>query len=104
MTKHLVRAILPALVAAPLPLAAAAQEKLPPGAKVVRLEARPAAVHLKQPFDYAQLLVSARLETGELIDATRLAQLDRPAALVKVSPAGLVRPAADGQGEIRASL
>ena len=33
--------------------APAQEEKLPPGAKVVRIEATPPAVTLKNPFDYA---------------------------------------------------
>jgi hypothetical protein len=81
---------------------AAAQEKLPAGAKVVRLRAEPAAVELKHPFDYRQLRIDADLDTGDVIDVTRIAQLKAPAA-VKLSPVGLIRPAADGAGEIAVS-
>src|SRR6266851_2863594 len=73
-----------------------AQEKLPPNAKVVRLEARPDAIALKTQFEYAQLLLTAQLESGEKVDVTRLAQIEKPANLVEVSATGLVRPKADG--------
>jgi hypothetical protein len=81
--------------------AAGAQEKLPPGAKVIKVEAQPAAVTLKGPFDYVQLLVVGQLDSGERIDVTRIATLDKPANFVKVSPTGLARPVADGSGELK---
>ncbi|HLW63886.1 MAG TPA: DUF1549 domain-containing protein [Gemmataceae bacterium] len=80
-----------------------AQEKLPAGAQVVRLEAAPASVELKQPYDYRQLLITAHLATGEKLDATRMVAITAPAC-VKVSPTGQVRPAADGQGELTFAL
>jgi hypothetical protein len=79
---------------------APAQEKLPDGAKVLKLEARPTGIKLAGPFEYAQLLVTARLEGGEVVDATRIAQMNVPVGLVAVSPVGLVRPTGDGAGEI----
>ncbi|MBV9122918.1 MAG: Ig-like domain-containing protein, partial [Planctomycetes bacterium] len=79
-------------------------EKLLPGAKVVRLEARPAAITLKTPFEYAQLLLTAQLDNGDRIDVTRLAKVDRPASLVSFSDHGLVRPLGNGQGELNCAL
>jgi hypothetical protein len=81
-----------------------ATETLPSGAKVVRLEATPTTIDLKHPYDYRQILVTAKLESGETIDATRLAPLSAPADLVKISPTGLVRPVKDGDGIISMSL
>jgi hypothetical protein len=78
---------------------ASAQEKLPANAKVVKLEATPNAFELKNPFDYRQLRIDATLDNGDVIDATRLVQVKPPATL-KVSPTGLVRPVADGKGEL----
>lgn len=83
---------------------AAAQEKLPADAQVVRLEARPVAVTLRNPFEYSQLVLSADLATGERIDVTRMVQLTKPSALVSVSSTGLIRPLADGKGELTFSL
>ncbi|MBX9579682.1 MAG: DUF1553 domain-containing protein [Gemmataceae bacterium] len=82
---------------------AAAQEALPAGATVTKLEARPAAVKLDGPFAYAQVLVTAHLAGGDTLDVTRMAKLDAPADLVAASN-GLVRPKADGSGAIAVSL
>lgn len=79
-------------------------EQLPAGTKVVRLEATPAAIELKHRYDYRQILVTAQLESGEKIDATRMAPFAAPPELIKISPNGLVRPVADGQGEITMSF
>jgi hypothetical protein len=83
---------------------AGAQEKLPAKAKVVRLEAFPAAVELNTPYDYRQLLLTGHLESGDRIDVTRLATVEAAGNLVKVSPTGLVRSAADGSGNLRFTL
>lgn len=88
-------AFLPASV-----VAASAQEKLPDNAKVVQIEAKPAAIQLKSPFDYSQLILTAKLDNGDIVDVTRIAQIQSPGNLLKVSPAGIVRPAADGTGEL----
>jgi hypothetical protein len=82
---------------------AAAQDKLPPGAKVVKLEFAPAKIELKTPFEYRQLLVTGILDNGDRVDLTRLAKFTAPAA-VKVSDAGQVRPVSDGQGELKLSF
>ena len=82
---------------------AAAQEALPAGATVERLEARPASVNLSGPFSYAQLVVTAHLTGGEAVDVTRMAKFDAPAGLVSMAN-GLVRPKADGSGAIAVGL
>jgi hypothetical protein len=80
---------------------AGAQEKLPPGAKVVKVEVRPERVELKTPFEYRQLLVTGVLENGDRVDLTRQAKFAAPTGLVKVSDVGQVRPAGDGKGDIK---
>ena len=76
-----------------------AQEKLPDGAKVAKLDVRPAKVELTGPFAYSQLLVTATLDTGETVDVTRIAKIGtRPGVAVT---AGLVRPTADASGRHR---
>ena len=45
---------------------------LPSGDHVIELEVKPEKVDLHSPFDYAQLVVTARLDTGESIDVTRM--------------------------------
>jgi hypothetical protein len=78
---------------------ASAQDKLPPGAKLVKLEVAPAAVELKTPFEYRQLLLTGVLDNGDRVDVTRLAKITGP-AVVKITERGLVRPVADGKGEL----
>jgi hypothetical protein len=80
-----------------------AAEKLPPGAKLVKIEAQPARIELKNPYDYAQLLLTGQLASGERIDVTRMVRFDVP-ALVRIGTTGLLRPAADGAGVLKASL
>jgi len=83
---------------------ALAKESLPKGAQVASLEARPAKIELKHKYDYAQLLITARLSGGEQLDATRLAERSAQSDLVTLSPTGVVRPKTDGSGEIRFTL
>src|SRR5437762_232174 len=80
-----------------------AQEKLPPGTKLVRIEAHPSAIELKTPFAYSQVLLTGTLDSGDKVDVTRLAQAQAP-AFVKISPQGQVRPTADGSGELKFTL
>jgi hypothetical protein len=87
-----------------LAVAVRAEEKLPPGSKLVRLEAHPAAITLKHPYDYTQILLTGQLATGERIDVARMAQAVKPDLLVKLSERGVVRPVADGSGEIMFTL
>ncbi len=100
LPRLLLTAAMIAAVVAPLP---AADEILPAGAKVVALDVRPAAVELTGPFAYRQLVVTAKLDTGETVDATRLAKLEVP-AIARVSPTGVVRPVSDGKGELTISV
>ncbi|MBI2827171.1 MAG: DUF1553 domain-containing protein [Planctomycetia bacterium] len=79
-------------------------EKLPEGMQVVGLAAIPATIELKHRYDYAQLLVTGVLATGERIDVTRMAAVEAPAALLAISPNRLVRPAGDGTGALAVSL
>jgi hypothetical protein len=83
--------------------AARGQEKLPPGTKLARIEAHPAAVTLKHPYDYAQVLLTGVLDGGDRVDVTRMAQVEAP-GVVRVSPTLLVRPAADGAGVLKFTL
>ncbi len=83
---------------------ASAQEKLPAGAKIVSLHATPSAIELKSPFEYRQLLVDATLDNGDVIDVTRLAEIQAEGDIVKVSANRLVRPTADGKGQLSIKL
>src|SRR5438105_796418 len=92
------------LVAAPAFAQAPPAEKLPDGAKVLRLEVHPKTVSLTSPFAYAQLLVTAHLDGGTTADVTRMAKYLAPGPHFSVSVTGLVRPATDGTSDIGVSL
>lgn len=95
-------ATLSLLILAPFVLADE-PEALPAGVKVTTLAVHPDALNLDSPYAYGQLLITATLDTGETIDATRFAKLESP-KFVAVSPSGLVRPVAEGTGAIGISL
>jgi hypothetical protein len=80
-----------------------AQEKLPPNAKLVKLDVSPTSIDLKTPFEYRQLLITGILDNGDRIDVTRMAKFESPAA-VKVNERGQVRPVADGQGQLKINV
>ncbi len=61
-------------------------------------------IALGNPFAYAQLVVTGHTATGERFDVTRMAAIEAPASLVKLSPTGLVRPVADGTGMLKFRL
>lgn len=79
-------------------------EQLPQEAKVARLEVLPSSISLTTPFSYSQVLVTATLENGDRVDATRMAQAAAGSDTVTISPTGVVRPTKDGTGEITFTL
>ncbi len=100
-------ALLFAALILPLPWctqASRADERLPEGRSVVRLEVQPGAIHFSHRFVSAQLVVSGELDTGELLDVTRMVRFEAPEQVIRVSPTGLVVPVADGQGVLKATL
>jgi hypothetical protein len=76
------------------------QEQLPPGLNVVSIEARPATIELKQHFDYRQVLITGKLDSGETVDLTRMAKVTQSGSAANVNAEGVVRPAADGSSEL----
>jgi hypothetical protein len=83
---------------------ATAHEKLPDGAKIVRLEAQPPSIVLKSPFEYRQLLITGYLESGERIDVTRIVQISKNSCPGVISPRGIIRPEKDGTGSLKLTL
>ena len=79
-------------------------ESLPEGAKVVSLELQPAKINLTRANDYAQLLVTARLESGETVDVTRMVTFTIKAEAAEVSPRGILRPLKNGSTKLTAML
>jgi len=93
-----------ALTGRPVDLAEPEPRPVPEGSAVQALEVEPKALELAGPFAYAQVVVMARLATGERVDVTRAALPELDAPLAVVSPTGLVSPRADGRGSIRFTL
>ncbi|MEZ6130914.1 MAG: DUF1549 domain-containing protein [Planctomycetaceae bacterium] len=76
------------------------QEVLPAGTSVTALSVQPYAIDLKNAFGYAQLLVTATLNTGETIDVTRIASIQSEGDRVEVTPFGFVKARTDGTGNL----
>ena len=83
-------------------------ESIPAGVRLVSLEAHPSRIDLVHRFDNIQLLLTARTDTGESVDVTRLAQfvadLDAQSQLVLLSETRHVTAAADGEGSLSFTL
>lgn len=79
-------------------------EAIPPGSKLVSIAAEPPVIELNERFCYRQLLLTGKLDTGEEIDVTRLAQLASVPEIVDVTTARLVRPKADGTAVLKFTL
>jgi len=75
-------------------------ETVPNGLTVVSVEAHPHAIELTTRFQYRQLLLIGKLENGQTADLTRIAKLKHSPDFLSVSDAGLVRPLADGTGQL----
>lgn len=88
--------------------AARPEEAVPAGpalpGKIVSLEAQPASVKLTGSYDYAQVLVTGRLQTGETVDVTRLAQPKLSAPIAVLTRTGLLQPKADGSGVLKLAV
>jgi WD40 repeat protein/mono/diheme cytochrome c family protein len=94
----------PAASATPKQEESVETEVPPPGTSVATLEVEPKEIQLGNRFAYTQLLVTAKLDTGLTIDATRMVEPVLSTAIVEVSRSGLVRPKADGKATLTLQL
>ncbi|MGP0070054.1 MAG: c-type cytochrome domain-containing protein, partial [Isosphaeraceae bacterium] len=72
----------------------------PKGMSIVSMEVQPKEIRLTHRFAYTQLLVTARLNSGETIDATRMVEPTLSSSIADITRSGLVRPRADGKGTL----
>ncbi|MBL8792658.1 MAG: DUF1553 domain-containing protein [Planctomycetia bacterium] len=79
-------------------------ETLPAGASIVALEIEPKSVELRGKFGYAQLLVTAKLASGDTLDATRMVDWQLSANVAEINRAGLLRPKTDGSAKLSARI
>ncbi|MBV8879231.1 MAG: DUF1549 domain-containing protein, partial [Planctomycetaceae bacterium] len=80
------------------------KDVLPAGATLAAIEIVPSEIRFTKPFEYAQMVVTGRLETGEAIDITRMVEAKVSADVVDVSAGGLLQPKADGDAKLTLSL
>lgn len=79
-------------------------EALPDGAKVVSLELQPARIKFGSPNEYAQLLVTAKLASGDTADVTRLVKFAIKPDVAEISPRGILRPLKNGSTKLIVTL
>ncbi|MDA1053642.1 MAG: DUF1549 domain-containing protein [Planctomycetota bacterium] len=73
---------------------------LPEGAQIVAVTVEPSSVVLSDQFSYTQLVIAAKLSSGEVVDVSRIAKLTSSAPVIDISPAGFVRAKADGEAKL----
>ena len=83
---------------------APAPEALPAGAQVVSIDVQPAKIVLNGKYEAAQVVVTAKLASGEAADVTRIAKLSLPGGVAEVNPLGQVKPLSNGAGTLRVNL
>jgi WD40 repeat protein len=74
-------------------------ESLPEN-QVTALDIQPARIKLTSPNDYSQLLITAKLASGDTADVTRLAKFSTKLGLAEISPRGILTPLRDGTGRL----
>jgi len=79
-------------------------ETLPPGRTVTTLSVAPQAIELDGPFAYAQLVVSATLDSGDVVDVTRMVRYELSAPVAAISPTGMITAENDGRAELKLTL
>ena len=79
-------------------------ETIPVNLEVNGLSILPQNISLTSPLDYAQILVRADLGKGRVLDVTRMVTWSIPDELCSIDNRGLLTPAKDGKGEIKATL
>ncbi len=80
------------------------EEVLPEGTTITSLSVEPQQVALTHAFDYSQLLISATLNTGDIVDVTRIAQITVDGAAARITKSGFVNAIADGQAKLVARV
>jgi len=79
-------------------------ESLPEGLKIAGLELQPAQIKFGSPNEYVQLLVTARLDSGDTVDVTRAVKFAVNPELAAVSPRGAFQPLKNGTGKLVVTL
>lgn len=76
-------------------------EGIPAGRSIVSLDTVPSGlIKINNPYRYSQVIVSAKLDSGDIIDVTRLAKKSIAQPHATISETGIVRGASDGKTKI----
>ncbi|MBT5691645.1 MAG: DUF1549 domain-containing protein [Opitutae bacterium] len=78
-------------------------ESLPNEFKLSGISIEPGSIEIKRSGAYVQLIISAKLSSGEQVDITRVAKFQVAGGIAKVSPRGLLNPVKNGQGKLLVS-
>lgn len=81
----------------------AVNESLPKGSEIATLIASPSTLQLRSRTEHSQLLITAKLTSGDEADVTRLAHYEVSGDLGAVSPSGKLSVQKPGHGTIKIS-
>lgn len=80
-------------------------ESLPKGRTVVGLKVAPEkSIRIDNPYRYTQIVVSAELDSGDLVDVTRMVKKEMAQGMAKISETGVVRGISNGTDQLTFSL
>ena len=71
---------------------------------IVGITVQPESVNLAGPFEYTQMLITAALPSGDLVDVTRDAKVLVEGKAIEITESGLIKPASDGQSTIQITV
>ncbi len=80
------------------------RQTLPKEHKIAAIEVQPTEATINSKYDVIQFLVTAQLESGDLLDVTRMADASVSSGVVEISSRGLARAIADGRDEVTFTL
>ncbi|MFT6380161.1 MAG: WD40 repeat protein [Akkermansiaceae bacterium] len=79
-------------------------EQIPKGRTIVGLRVLPQGVKIDNPYRYAQVIVTAELDSGDMIDVTRIVEKQIEGNHVTIARTGVVRGVSDGNSSIKFSI
>ena len=80
------------------------QETLPKGAQVASLDVQPKAIKLAKSTEYNQVVVLAKLASGDTADVTRMVNFSIDAKIADITPRGHLHPIANGTTQLKVTL
>ncbi|HIK95725.1 MAG TPA: hypothetical protein EYG03_27585, partial [Planctomycetes bacterium] len=86
------------------PAETTAAELLSAGEKLASIDVQPTGIRLAKRFDTGQFIVTGHMESGNVVDVTRLVRIEISSNVADVSRGGLIRGRANGSAEVRFSL